>query len=208
MHRRFIKTHTPLDGISYFPSCEYLLAYRGPKGACFSRRNHLLNMQNPPDLPQLAADFNEGFRAWVEELFEPGAGGQRSLEAFIQHFCSFRNYQHLENFHFFHYSDVKTKLDAVVCRIAEKFGMKLAQNEVARNDKAVSFDGKKKNASAFSPGTGKQPFKSDEVFFSSGKNNQWQGILNETELDNYTRRLKERLPSNEIQWLEKEVENT
>ena len=32
-HRRFIKTHTPLDGIPYFESCEYLAVFRDPRDA-------------------------------------------------------------------------------------------------------------------------------------------------------------------------------
>ena len=46
-HRRFIKTHTPLDGIPYFDACEYLVVYRDPKDTYFSLRNHLLNLQEP-----------------------------------------------------------------------------------------------------------------------------------------------------------------
>ena len=34
-HRRFVKTHTPLDGIPYYESNEYLVVYRDPKDAFF-----------------------------------------------------------------------------------------------------------------------------------------------------------------------------
>ena len=57
-HRRFVKTHTPLDGVPYFPNCKYLIVYRDPKDVFFSSRNHLLNMIAPPDIPQLASDPN------------------------------------------------------------------------------------------------------------------------------------------------------
>ena len=77
-HRRFMKTHTPLDGIPYFSDCVYLIAYRDPRDAFFSIRNHLLNMVNPPDVEQLAPDPRDGFRAWLEETFKPGVGEQRS----------------------------------------------------------------------------------------------------------------------------------
>lgn len=32
-HRRFIKTHTPLDGIPYYPECTYLVVLRDPSDA-------------------------------------------------------------------------------------------------------------------------------------------------------------------------------
>ena len=118
-HRRFVKTHTPLDGVPYFVRCEYFVVYRDPKDVYFSVRNHLLNMLNPPEIAPLANDPREGFRAWLEAPFEPGVGEQRSLEAFIQHFLSYWDYRHLKNFHFFHYADMKRDLHASVCRIAD-----------------------------------------------------------------------------------------
>ena len=122
-HRRFIKTHTPLDGIPYFGSCKYLIVYRDPKDVYFSVRNHLLNMVNAPVMPQLADDPREGFTAWVQAPFQSGVGEQRSLEAFIQHFLSFWNYRHLDNFHFLHYNELKRDLNGAVNRIANILGI-------------------------------------------------------------------------------------
>jgi aryl sulfotransferase len=43
-HRRFLKTHTPLDGIPYRPECTYLVVLRDPRDAYFSGRNHRKNL--------------------------------------------------------------------------------------------------------------------------------------------------------------------
>ena len=201
-HRRFIKTHTPLDGIPYFDSCQYLIVYRDPRDAYFSVRNHLSNMLNPPDMPQLAEDPKKGFLAWVAASFEPGVGEQRSLEAFIQHFESFWNYQYLENFHFFHYNDMKRDVPAAVGRMANILQIAVTEETVREICEAVDFAEMKKNAGAFAPASGKPLFKSDEAFFSSGENRQWRGVLSADEIATYTHRINELIPSAAVKWLE------
>jgi len=201
-HRRFVKTHTPLDGIPYFASSEYLIVYRDPRDTYFSVRNHLLNMLNPPDIPQLADDPKDGFLAWVAAPFEIGLGEQRSLAAFTQHFLSFWNYRHLGNFHFFHYSDMKKDLHAAVGRISEVLGIDASKDRIDDICTAVGFDEMKKNAGAFAPASGKPVLKSDEAFFSSGKNEQWRGLLATDEIAAYNRRMNELLPRLAVKWLE------
>lgn len=201
-HRRFIKTHTPLDGIPYFDSSQYLIVYRDPRDAYFSIRNHLLNMLNTPDIPPLAEDPRKGFLAWVAAPFEPGVGEQRSLEAFTQHFQSFWNYRHLENFHFFHYNDMKKDIHSAVRRIANILNIDVPEETVGEICKAVDFAEMRKNAGAFVPASGKPLLKSDEAFFSSGKNRQWHGILSNDEVATYTDRINGLLPSTAVKWLE------
>jgi hypothetical protein len=201
-HRRFIKTHTPLDGIPYFQTSQYLIVYRSPKDAYFSVRNHLLNMLEPPEMPQLANDPREGFRAWVDAPFEEGIGEQRCLEAFVQHFLSFWNYRHLENFHFFHYGDMKRDILSTVQHLANILDIALSNSRRDEICESVSFAEMKKKASTFAPASGKPIFKSDEAFFSSGKNDQWQGILESDDVERYTNRISDLLPPDAIDWLE------
>lgn len=202
-HRRFIKTHTPLDGIPYFESCEYLIVYRDPRDAYFSIRNHLRNMRNTPDMPQLAEDPKEGFVAWVESPFKEGVGDQRSLEAFTRHYLSFWKFRHLENFHFFHYSDMKRDLDAAIRQIAAILNIAITDSRVEEISKAVSFKEMKKKASAFTPFAGKPFFRNDEAFFSSGSDAQWRGVLGAEELERYERRMRQLLIPEVLEWLER-----
>lgn len=202
-HRRFIKTHTPLDGILYYESCQYVVVYRDPRDAYFSVRNHLLNMLEPPDIPQLANDPSEGFRAWVAAPFEPGVGEQRCLEAFVHHYRSFWNHRHLDNLHFLHFADMKKNLPGTIRRIADILSIAVSEVGVADICNAVSFVEMKKKASSFAPGSGKPLFKSDQAFFSSGKNEQWRDALNTPDLDYYATRMRELLAPDQIQWLER-----
>ncbi|RLT33503.1 MAG: hypothetical protein DWI57_17605 [Chloroflexi bacterium] len=177
------------------------MVYRDPRDAYFSQRNHLFNMVNPPnfDIPQLAANPRDGFRAWLEAPFEPGAGEQRSLEAFVHHFQSFWQFRHLPNFHFFHYSDMKKDLSAAIQRIADILQIQISTKRLEELCQATSFDEMKKNASSF---VRKSAFKNEESFFSSGKNKQWEDVLTHEDIQDYNRRINQLLSPAEVAWLE------
>ena len=200
-HRRFIKTHTPLDGIPYFENSAYLMVYRDPRDTYFSLRNHLFNMVAPVnfDIPQFAANPRDGFRAWLEVPFEPGTGQHRSLEAFVHHFQSFWQFRHLPNFHFFHYLDMKKDLSAAIQRIADILQIPISAKRLEELCQAASFAEMKKNASSFVSGA---TFKNEESFFSSGKNKQWEDVLTPEDIQDYNRRINQLLSPAEVAWLE------
>lgn len=201
-HRRFVKTHTPLDGIPYFPDGDYLIVYRDPRDTFFSFRNHLLNMINPPDVPQLARDPRAGFRVWLEETFEPGLGEQRSLENFVHHFYTYSRFRHLQNFHFLHYADMKRDLPAVVRRIAEILKRRVSDQRLGEVCQSVSFTEMKKSAGSYAPASGKAFFKSDDAFFSSGRNAQWRDVLDSSDLGRYEERINELMSPADVAWVE------
>ncbi len=79
-HRRFIKTHTPLDGIPYFKDGTYLYCGRDPREIFVSVVNHGKNHQidkmiealekqgvsvEPPEPPP--EDVNEWFELWLTQ---------------------------------------------------------------------------------------------------------------------------------------------
>jgi aryl sulfotransferase len=201
-HRRFIKTHTALDGVPYFPACQYLMVYRDPRDTYFSLRNQGLNMINPPDIPQYSADLREGFLAWVETPYKPGVADQRSLHDFIEHYKSFKKFEHLENFHFLHYADMKRDLKASMQGIAQNFDIRISDNSLSTLCHAASFTEMKKNASAYAPASGKSVLKSDEFFFRSGQNAQWRDALHATDLEIYDNKIRQLLPPGDVAWLE------
>ena len=201
-HRRFIKTHTPLDGIPYYAWGTYLVVYRVPRDVYFSIRNHLLNMREPPDIAQLAPDPRDGFRAWLNESFRPGVGEQRSLEAVVYHYTSFKRFGHLSNMHFFHYADMQRSLGEAVARIASLLALELTEEKLEALCQNLSFSSMKKNAGVFAPAAGKPYFKSDSSFFSSGQNRQWQEVLGPDDIGCYQTRSRSLLPESDLHWLE------
>ena len=110
-HRRYVKTHTPLDGIPYYSDCSYIAVYRDPRDTFLSMmRLAASTVQGSPAAAKLG-DLHALFGMWVAEPFRPGMAEQLSLAAIAHHFnlfqslslsklCFFGSCTH--SFHFFH----------------------------------------------------------------------------------------------------------
>ena len=201
-HRRFIKTHTPLDGVPHFPTSHYLMVYRDPRDVYFSTRNHDNNRRDAPVLSQMAADQRAGFHAWLDSPFEPGLGEQRSLAAFVHHYQSFRRFRERANFHFFHYADHKRDLRGSFTRIAGILGIELPSAALDTLSTAATFDNMKARSTTYAPGAGHGIWKDDTAFFNKGENAQWRDVLGSRELEHYAHRIGQVLPAEDIAWLE------
>ncbi len=202
-HRRFIKTHTPLDGIPYFPSCTYFAVYRDPRDVYFSLRNHLDNMIDESILPRFEGDLAEGFRTWVNAPWEEGAAEQFSLGDILHHFATFWRYRDLPNLHLFHYGDMRRELTGAMRRMAAALGMRIEAERFDELVAAASFDAMKKNAATFAPGAGRGFWKDEARFFHKGANEQWRGVLSDADLALYHARVSESLSPEQARWLER-----
>lgn len=80
--RRIIKTHTPLDGVPFSESTQYIGVYRDPRDAFMSWLNHEQNMViNTADSTQTV---DERFFAYVDQDYQPGEP-DNCLAAMIHH---------------------------------------------------------------------------------------------------------------------------
>jgi len=200
-HRRFIKTHTPLDGIPFYPECTYLAVYRDPRDAYFSMANHLVNMNLPPDAPP-PPPRAETFEAWASEPLIPGQAQQLSLSFAINHFKTFWNYRDLPNIHFFHYSDLKRDLAAGVRAMAKAIGVKLEDATILAIAEAAKFQNMRAKAMKFAPGAGSGIWKNETNFFDKARQGQWRELVGERDLAAYRKTMSDMLPPAAAAWLE------
>lgn len=201
-HRRFIKTHTPLDGLPFFPDCTYLAVYRDPRDVHFSMRNHATNQASGKNLHRAPKDIGAGFRRWAEKPYVEGDEDNFSLVAFAHHYKTFKDFAHLPNVHLFHYADMKRDLPGSMTDMAAALGIAYGQKDLAALAEAAEFENMKKNASQFVPGAGQGRWKDEDRFFHKGSSRQWQGVLSDADLDVYTRRMAELFSPEEVAWLE------
>jgi aryl sulfotransferase len=201
-HRRFIKTHTPLDGIPFFPECAYLAVYRDPRDTYFSMVSHLKNMTDERVKAGIPAEVHSGFREWAQAPLIEGAAQQRSLAYVVHHFKSFWRYRDLPNLHIFHYSEFKRDLPRSIMSVGEAIGIPVDLHQANAMAETASFENMKANAGQFAPGASRGQWKVNESFFESGQSGRWHGILDHTDLRIYAARISEMLPANEVRWLE------
>jgi hypothetical protein len=199
-HRRFIKTHTPLDGIPFFAECTYLVVYRDPRDTYFSLVSHLRNKTEVK--ASIPAEVHSGFRQWVQAPFVEGAAQQGSLAYLTHHFKTFWRHRDLPNLHLFHYSDFKRDLPASIRNVGEALGIVVDQSQAKAMAKTASFENMKANARQFAPGASRGQWRTNEGFFDNGQSGRWRGILDEPDLQIYDARIAEMLSPDEVHWLE------
>ena len=212
-HRRFIKTHTPLDGLPYFENISYLFVARDPRDAFISLGNNMQNM-TPDVMGQMAgaaqargvalhppaADTHAAFRGWLNADGIPPNVPDFDI---LHHARTFWDFRHLPNIHLLHYSDMKADLGGQMRRLADALGIRVDTALWPELVAAAGFEAMKENADTLVPGPGHpDPWVENSRFFNKGEHGQWRGILGDEELALYRRIMEARLEPELARWLE------
>jgi aryl sulfotransferase len=200
-HRRFIKTHTPFDGIPYFSTCPYLVVFRDPRDVYISSLNHRDNMTDQELAHRVLPSGPNPFQNWLTQVREPGAWDLYSLDSFVHFFNTYWPYRHLDNVHIFHYADMKRDLRGAIAAMAAALGVTLSDQQLTEFTKAASFDHMKRNAGQYAPELGRGFWKEDAQFFANGVNEQWKVHLSAEELAAFDVRIAELLPPDQLNWV-------
>src|SRR5262249_50308235 len=143
-HRRFIKTHTPLDGLPFDERVTYICVGRDPRDVAISLGNHWNNMNrevllkarvtaagsedltpsDADDPPVRAEDPVERFWRWVEDDVRPSEG----LELLLHHLQTFWDQRQATNVVLVHYADLQADLDGEMRRLAGRLGIAIDED--------------------------------------------------------------------------------
>ncbi|MEM7504528.1 MAG: sulfotransferase domain-containing protein [Pseudomonadota bacterium] len=198
-HRRFIKTHAPLDAMPYSSSSTYVAVYRDPRDVYFSMLNHRENMGFPVRSPDATA--SQDFREWVARPPVDREEMSFSLASVLLHYHSYAGFARLGNIHLLHYAWMKRNPPAAVRRIADILGIALDSAGLAAVVAQSGFDYMKENADQFAPDAARGLYSENAKFFSAGVNAQWAGVLSEADLDYYNERFAGLASSADCEWL-------
>jgi hypothetical protein len=214
-HRRFIKTHTPLDGIPYFGDVKYICVGRDPRDAFVSMKNHFANMnrealriveknaganwQRPKRPPE---DLSERFCKWMSSSCrtDPDHDVAGDVLYYVRSFWGFR---HLPNILMVHYSDLKVDLAREMKRIAKFLNIDIADKLWPKLIDAATFEQMRNNSDKLAPQVNENVWKDPKEFFSKGINGQWQNLLGDKELSLYHQQMAKHLEPELRIWLEK-----
>jgi aryl sulfotransferase len=200
-HRRYIKTHTPLDGIPYYPECTYLVVMRDPRDVFCSMLNHRDNMTDEELAFSVFPTGDSAFMDWLNTRIEPGTWDAQSLDLIVHFFSTYWQFRNLNNVHMFHYSDMKRDLKGSIAAMADALDVQLDDKVLEEMATAAGFTNMKKNAEQFAPASGTGMWKKESGFFATGKNAQWKELLTESDLSAFDKRLNKLLPSDQANWL-------
>jgi len=214
-HRRFIKTHTPLDGIPYWEDATYIYCGRDPRDVFMSLTNHLANNDmeqvlslaaergvefgEPPPIPD---DLNELFRMWLTvPMFDWEEDGFPYWSHF-SHGRTFWDFRALPNIHFFHYADLKEDLAGEMHRLAGLLDIEVDDALWPELIEAAGFESMKRNADLLAPESDNGAWLSNAQFFHKGTSGQWTEALSEENLALYEAVKLDRMGPGLTEWME------
>ena len=202
VHRRILKSHTPMDGIPYTPDVTYIAVYRHPLDIHFSMRNHSRNKVHSPLDHLFPADPRKGVLMFINDAPPTRNCDHLTLETVVGHYKSLKQWAHLPNIHLFHYADMKADLRKTMKRFAYILGYDFIPATMEKLIKGASFESMRKKSYKFTPHAGMGVFKDDESFFDSASSNKWEKYMTEADIELYHRRVSNMLEETDRIWLE------
>jgi hypothetical protein len=219
-HRRFIKTHTPLDGLPYDPRVTYITVGRDPRDVAISWDNHFNNMNletiighrieaagmddfaelMPNGFPESSEDPVVRFWEWIEsgELSEEDVFGMVSM---VNHLHTFWERRDDENVALFHYADMQADLDGEMRRLASVLQVDVDESRWDGLVAAASFDRMRDRAEELAPQVTHGFWKETSQFFNKGCSGQWQSFFGDDDVARYEVRLRELAAPDLAAWL-------
>lgn len=215
-HRRFIKTHTPLDGLPYYDNVTYLICGRDPRDIFISMQHHKENQnvkrvlelltqrgEAIPSSPDLPNDLNERFRIWLTKGSFAWEQDGYPFWSVFHHAKTYWRYRHLPNLHFLHFADLKADLDGQIRRLTKILGLEIDESRWPALVHAATFAEMKRNADQTAPDTDLAMWRDNSQFFYSGSNAQWRDVLSDESVALYQKVRDERVARELGEWLER-----
>lgn len=214
-HRRFIKTHIPLDGLPYFPQVKYIVVGRDIRDVGMSLWNHYSNYtpemyqmlnESPervgppfPARPETIHEFwrdfmTRGWFAWENEGYP--------FWSAVRYMQTWWDFKHLDNIRLIHFNNLLNDLEGEIQRIADFLEIRLAHDLVRPIAEAVNFKTVKQNAELYEPDAARIWRGGSQTFFNKGTNGRWRAILTEAELKLYETTIARELSPECARWLE------
>lgn len=214
-HRRFIKTHLPLDALPWKPELEYLYVARDGRDVFMSMWNHYTNFADDvyqafngtpgrvgDELPPPPDDIHEAFRAWTARgWFEDESDGW-PFWSHLANVQSWWNFRHVPNVLLLHYADMLEDTEREVRRIARFLDIEVPEDAWPGLLERVSFAAMRRQPEMYAPGGGRFWKGGGATFLHKGTNGRWRDVFTPEELALYDAACERVLTPDCRAWLE------
>lgn len=206
-HRRFLKTHLPLDALVFSPDAKYLYVARDGRDTVWSLYNHHSSytetfydmVNNTPGrvghgLQPLECSVVEFFNDWLDRDGYP-------YWEFFAHTKGWWDVRHLPNVMLVHFNELKRDMPGEMRRIAEFLEIELDEAKWPEIVEHCSFDYMKRHAEELSPMLEVAFRGGGSSFVHKGTNGRWNDLLSTEDIDRYERIAVEKLGPECAHWL-------
>jgi aryl sulfotransferase len=212
-HRRFIKTHTPLDGVPLDARVAYIVVARHPLDMAVSlyhqgdnidrARLRQLTGAPPPSGPEPA---RRPLHPWLLDWIAVDRDPRRALDSLpgvMWHLRDAWQRRHEPNVLLVHYDDLRSDLDSEMHRIAAWLDIDVPADLWPGLVQAATFDRMRQRAGDLAPDSG-GVLKDSRAFFRTGRSGAGRDVLSAEELSSYHERAARLAPSDLLAWLHRQ----
>jgi hypothetical protein len=214
-HRRFIKSHTPLDGLPFDTRVTYICIARDPRDAALSFDNHMMNLdidaalaalektnsaetffeRTDMSIPIRPLSQHERFWGWMDSSGSPG------LRAFIHHLSTFWQARESSNVVLLHYDDLKRDVEGQMRLLADRLNIAVSKETWPGLARAATFEEMRMRANDLVPNATAALWYDNTRFFNRGTSGQWRGLLTDEDVRRYEARIRQLAEPDLSAWL-------
>jgi hypothetical protein len=219
-HRRFIKSHTPLDGLPSGEGVTYICVGRDPRDVVLSMSHHIANIEmeaffsawtrtiqadgvaelEPPPVPVFGREFIE---AWIDDA-TPLETAHSTLPATLHHLGTFWAARERADVVLLHYDDLHADLEGEMRRLALRLGIDVPEERWPALVEAATFRAMRRRAEVVVPDAQEHLWKSATEFFHKGTSGQWRDVFDAELLARYEARARALAPPDLLAWAQHE----
>lgn len=207
-HRRFIKTHTPLDGIPSHPGVTYIVVARHPLDMAVSLYHQSANLDReriaeltgrPMTAPHPRPLVHEWLRDWIDADCEPREHLD-SLPGVMWHLNGAWRLRHDRNVILVHYDDLRRDLPGQMRQLAARLEIDVPEKAWPSLVEAATFERMKARADLVVPDPS-GVLKSHQTFFREGRSGSGESLLTSAQRAHYHARTRRMAPPELLAWL-------
>ena len=209
-HRRFLKTHLPVDALRFSPRAKYLYIGRDGRDVIWSMYNHHANANESwyralndspgrvgPPIEKPPADVVQYYREWFDRDGHP-------FWPFFENVRSWWQVRTLPNVMLLHFAELKRDLPGGIRSIAKFLDIEIDEARFPDIVEHCTFDYMKRNATASVPLDGAFWDGGAETFIHKGINGRWRDLLGAEDCARYEGRARAELGEACASWLKGE----
>lgn len=206
-HRRFVKTHLPVDALVFSPRAQYIYVVRDGRDVVWSLYNHHLTANAAwyaalndtpgrigPPMPLPNPSITAYFREWLDRNGFP-------FWPYWDNVRSWWSVRRLPNVCLVHFADLKNDLAAQIRRIAGFLGIPVDESRWPTILRNCSFERMKQHGSRLVPLNGSFWERGADSFLHKGTNGRWRAVLSAADSHDYELTAGRMLGVSCAQWL-------
>jgi aryl sulfotransferase len=222
-HRRFIKSHLPLDSLPLYDTVKYIHVARDGRDAFLSWHNHnrgftpeakmrigMVVANDPVLAPMMAGsppretpeDPQEFFQTWIAEAENAPQTGPGANLGYFDFENTYWSERRRENLLFVHYNDLKADLPGEMRRISQFLEIDTPADRLPALAQAAGFEAMQANGEALLPHIGDFFDRGANRFLNKGTNGRWREVLTPADLARYEAAFRSKVSPACADWLE------